>query len=190
LLEPGEQFGEICFGVLPFEGLGGGFPVVLKIEEALGELAKPGEIVWREHLALDDGEVDLDLIEPTGMDGSVHENQPGELLLEADDGCVAAMGTAVVDDPKDASGVIVGRSGHDLLDEVKERNDAGGGLATAKDPSVMNIESGEVGPSAAAVVLVLDAHGAARGRRQSGMRAAAGLNAGLLVGRDVKFIVF
>ena len=188
MLELGEQVGEICFGVLPFEGLSGGFPVVLKADEPLCELAKPGEVVRRENLSLDDGEVDLDLIQPTGMNGSVNENQPGELLLEAGDGSVAAVGAAVIDDPEDAPGVVVRRSGHDLLDETIEGLDTSGGLATAEDTSVMDVESGDVGPSPATVVLMLDAHRAMGSWRQGRMLAATRLNAGLLVGGDDEFI--
>ena len=190
MFELGKQLGEIGFGVHPGKGLGGGFPVVLKFEEALGELAKAGEVVGRENFSLDDGEVDLDLIQPTGMNRSVNENQPGELLLEAEDGGVAAVGTAVIDDPEDATGFVVGRPGHDLLDEVEEGVDAGGGLATAKDPSMVDVESGEVGPGTAALVFVLDAHEAMGSRRQGRMCATTGLHAGLLIGGDDKFVAF
>jgi hypothetical protein len=47
----------------------------LKIEEALGEGIEIGKVIGREHLALDNREVDLDLIEPIGVNRSMHESQ-------------------------------------------------------------------------------------------------------------------
>ena len=52
---------------LPFERAGRRFPVVLKIEEPLGEGIEIGKVIGRKHLALDNREVDLDLIEPPGV---------------------------------------------------------------------------------------------------------------------------
>jgi len=60
---------------LPFEGTGSRFPVVLKIEEALGESVEIGKVIGREHLALDNREVDFDLIEPTGVNGGMHKRE-------------------------------------------------------------------------------------------------------------------
>jgi len=54
----GAQFGEQCrkilTGELPFEGASGGLPVVLKIEEALGDGVEVVKIVGRQDLPLDD----------------------------------------------------------------------------------------------------------------------------------------
>jgi hypothetical protein len=55
--------------------MGGGFPVVLKVKEALGEGVEIGEVIGREHLALDNREVDLDLIKPTGVNRGMHERE-------------------------------------------------------------------------------------------------------------------
>ena len=71
--ELGEKRGEIGFGELPFEGLCRCFPVVLEVEQAFGQLVQAGEVVRGKDFSLDDGEVDLDLIEPTGMDWPMNE---------------------------------------------------------------------------------------------------------------------
>jgi hypothetical protein len=66
--EFGEKRGEIGFSELPFEGLCGCFPVVLEVEQALRQLLQACEVIWGEDFSLDDGKIDLDLIEPTGME--------------------------------------------------------------------------------------------------------------------------
>ena len=75
----GRQFGEegrkIGFGELPFEGFRRRFPVVLEVEQTFRQLVQTGEVVRREDFSLDDGEVDLDLIEPTGMDWAMDQRQ-------------------------------------------------------------------------------------------------------------------
>lgn len=52
----------------------------------------------REDLALEDAEVDLDLIEPAGVD----RYQPWTRLSETGDGGLTPMRTAAVEHPKDA----------------------------------------------------------------------------------------
>jgi hypothetical protein len=77
-----------------------------------------------------------------------------------------------------------------LLNQTIKGGAASGGFAAAEDTGTMNVESCDVGPGSAAAILIFDAHRALRRRGQSGMLAASGLDAGLLVGRDDKFIVF
>jgi hypothetical protein len=55
------------------EASGGRFPVVLKLQQALGEEIQAREFVQDEDLSLHDRKVNLDLIEPTGMSGSMDE---------------------------------------------------------------------------------------------------------------------
>ena len=71
----GEEMREILAGELPFERTRGRFPIVLKIEEALCEGVEISKVIGREHLALDNREVDLDLIKPTSVNRSMHESQ-------------------------------------------------------------------------------------------------------------------
>ena len=55
-----------------------------------------GEVVGVDDLALDDGEVDLGLVEPAGVDGGVDDDQVRPGALEAVDAALAAMRGAVV----------------------------------------------------------------------------------------------
>ena len=63
-------------------------------------------------------EVDFDLVEPTGVDGGVHQDGIGPLRANALYGFLAAMSRAVVHDPKDAVGRLVRLLGHDLSHEA------------------------------------------------------------------------
>ena len=64
-------------GELPFEGSPGGLPVVLKIQKALSEGIEVSEVIRCQYLSLHNREVDLDLVEPTGMDWRMHKRQAG-----------------------------------------------------------------------------------------------------------------
>jgi hypothetical protein len=102
--EAGEQCGEFVSGEAPVERLGDLVPVVLEGVEGVGELAEVGEVVRLEQLALDDRVVDLDLVEPAGVDWQVDEDQVAPAGLEPRDRFCAAVGGAVVDDPEDTAG--------------------------------------------------------------------------------------
>ena len=43
------------------------------------------------------------------------------------------MRGAIVDDPEDTPGIVVGRPRHDLLNQTVKGGDAGGSFAAAKD---------------------------------------------------------
>jgi hypothetical protein len=99
------------------------------------------------------------------------------------------MCRAIVDDPENATGVIIGRSCHHLLDEPVEGHDAIARFATAEDSGSVDIQRRDVGPGAATEVLMLDMHGSAGTATLRGVFAATGLNAGLFIGGDDEFIV-
>ena len=99
------------------------------------------------------------------------------------------MSRAIIYDPEHTAGIIVGRSGHDLLDEAIKRIDAILGFAATEDSRVMDVPTRNLGPGAAAGVFVLDSHGSIRTTLVGCMFAAASLNAGFFVGRDDEFII-
>ena len=103
-----QEAGEVLAGEAPLEGRCDSLPVVLKVEKALGECVEGGEIIGGEDFSLDDREVDFDLVEPAGMNGTVDQDQARILLLEALNGGETAMRRAVVDDPEHAAGVVIG----------------------------------------------------------------------------------
>src|SRR5713101_4918574 len=124
------------------------------------------------------------------MNWSMYERQARKLLLESCNGSLATVGTPIVDDPKDTACFVVGRASHDLLNQTIEGCDAGGFFATPKDTGMMNVESSDVGPGSAPLVLMFDTHQAFGGSGQGRMLAPTGLNALLLFSRDDKFIAF
>ncbi len=77
------SFGKVGAGELPLERHGGGLVAVLKGEEARLNLGQRGEVIGREDFALDDGEVDFDLVEPRGMNGQVQQAELGPVALQA-----------------------------------------------------------------------------------------------------------
>ena len=135
---------------------------MLEVEQAFRELVQVGEVVRGEDFSLHDGEVDLDLIEPTGMDWTMNQGQARELLLESGDGSLATVRAPIVDDPKDTPGVVVRKTSHDLLNKTIKGSDASGCFAAAKDTGTMHVERCDVGPCAATTIFVFDAHRALR----------------------------
>ena len=66
--------------------------MILEVEKTFCNGVKVVEIIRSKNLSLDDGEVDFNLVEPTGMNRTVHKNQSGVLVLEALDRSHSAMG--------------------------------------------------------------------------------------------------
>src|SRR5579859_3466853 len=184
-----EEPGEVGPGELPLERLGEGLVADLEGEDPGGELVERGGGGRRENLALEDAEVDLDLVEPTGVDWEMDGHEPRVRLGETSDGGLAPMRAAVVEDPEDAPGGAVRLAGHDLADEPAERLDAGPLLTAPEEPGAMDVPGGKVLEGPAALVLELDAHGPTRRRRQRRVTADAGLDARLLVGADDELVV-
>lgn len=133
-----------------------------------------------------DGEVDFDLVQPGRVHRQVDQAQVRPAALEPVDRGLATVGGAVVDHPVHPAGRGVGLDGHDLVDQPTERGDPGRWLAAAEQAGGMDVPGGQVGqrPTAVVLVLVLDAHAPAPARWQGRMAAAAGLGAGVLIGRD------
>ena len=80
---------------------------------------------WGKNLAFDDGEVDLDLIEPAGVNWRVNDDQVGPSLPQPFLTRETAMRGTVVDNPEDSVGRTIGSLGHDLVDETVEWRDSG-----------------------------------------------------------------
>src|SRR5271166_2356443 len=71
---PLEQVGKFIARELPRKGLRMLVAQVLVKCESHANGIQVGKVVWREHLALDDRKVDLDLVEPTGMNRSMDQD--------------------------------------------------------------------------------------------------------------------
>ena len=130
----------------PFERLGDGFVMSLESQQAFCELLQGREIVWREDLSLEDREINLDLIEPTGMDGPLNEHQVGVFVLESLDCPGTSMRRTVVDDPENTSCPAIGMLFHDLIDEAVKGRDSGFGFAATEEFGPVDIQGSQIGP--------------------------------------------
>src|SRR6266545_5391269 len=75
LVESPEQVVQVGGGEAPVERHRGLLVAVLEAEQPLGHLAKVGEVVGGQDLALHDREVDLDLVQPRGVDRQVDQRE-------------------------------------------------------------------------------------------------------------------
>ena len=141
-------------------------------------------LVRVEHLALDDAEVELDLVEPGGVDRGVDDPDRRPPLAQTGLGPGAAMTAAVVDDPEHAPGAGVRLRGHDLLDESVERLDPGRPFTASEDLRPPDVPGREVGERPGPLVFVLDPARPTGSGWRSGVDPGAGLDARLLVGAD------
>ena len=140
----------------PLEGRGCPLIVELETKEALLEFGQRREIVGREDLSLNDREIDLDLVEPTGVNRSVDEDRVGPFGAEAFDRLLAPMSGTIVHDPEDAASGLVGLLGHDFGDEAFHRSNPVLDFAAAEDLGTMDVPSSQISPGAFTKVLVLD----------------------------------
>ncbi len=173
----------------PLEGLGDRFVVALEFQKSFGSGVEAGEIIGGQDLALNDGKVDLDLIEPTGMNGSMDEHQARKAALKSRHGTLTPVTRTVVHDPEDASGFIVRGAGHDLIHETVKRSDAIFQFAATQYSGAVDIERRQVSPGSTTSVLMFNAHRPAGLASLGRMSARSCLDAGLLIGRDHKLIV-
>jgi hypothetical protein len=86
------------------------------------ELIEGFEVVGREYPPLNNGEVNLNLIEPASVDGGVHEDHVRPLRAQAVDRLLAAMGGTLVPDPENATCRLVGFSAHDFSNQAIDRS--------------------------------------------------------------------
>src|SRR5574340_153841 len=157
--------------------------------KALGKHLQRREIVGREDLALNDREVDLDLVEPAGMDGAVHEDELWIARLQPADRPLSPMRGAGIDNPEDTARIAIRRLRHDVVHEAVEGRNAVVRLAPAEELGAVDVQRSQIGPGTAALVLVFDPHGTPGSRRYSGVNPFARLDAGFLIGRDHEVVV-
>ena len=142
----------------PLEGPSDGLVVALEVEDSLRESLQGREVIGREHLALEHGEVDLDLVEPARVYRSVDEYEVGKPSSESAGCGWTAMCAPVVDDPEDSPRFTIATQPHGLGDQTVEARDAVFVFAATEDPEFVDVEGGEVGPGTEPFVLMLDSH--------------------------------
>ena len=157
---------------------------LLKIDEALFKVRERGKIVRSEYLSLNDGEIDFNLVDPAGMNGSVYKKSVGPSGSNAFHSFLTAMSRAVVHDPEDTLRGFVGFAPHHLGDEPIGGSNASFLFTVAEELGPMDVPSRQIGPSAFPEILMLDAHGSAGGSRPTRLLTASRLNTGFFVCGD------
>jgi hypothetical protein len=99
------------------------------------------------------------------------------------------MSRTVIYDAEDKPGFIVRGAGHDLVHQAIQGSHTILRLTAAKDSGLMDIEGSQVSPGTAAPVFMFDAR-LARLASRSGMPTGSCWEAGLLIGRNHKLVVF
>ena len=141
------------------------------------DLLQAGEVIRGQHLPLDDREVDLHLVQPTGMHRCMDQHRLAICVPQSTYYSLTAMRRRYprprrLDWPTCRA------------NQSAERLDPGPFLASAQDLSAPDIPSGQVLQSSASLVLVFHPHRPPRAGRQRRMAADAGLDACLLVRTD------
>src|SRR6516162_7229699 len=104
-----EQVHKVFAREVPVEGRCHGRVVLMEAQQSLLNFFKTYEVVGGQHLALNDGEIDFDLVEPAGVDRAVNRHQVGKGSGQPLNAARSAMRRAIVDDPEDPAGIAVRR---------------------------------------------------------------------------------
>ena len=99
------------------------------------------------------------------------------------------MGRTIVNDQKDTPCCGIGWLTHHVVNKAIKGGDAASAFAPAKQFGAMDIKGRYVGPSAASGVFMFHFHWRTRLDRIGGMKTAASLDAGFLIGRQNKLII-
>ncbi len=118
-----QEIVEVAAGVAPIDRSGSLLPGGLEGSDPRGELVEVVEVPRGQCFALQDREVDLDLIEPGGMYGQVHRDEVRPRGLEPLNTGLPAWLEPLSTIQEHALGRGVGLGGHDLLNEPAERLD-------------------------------------------------------------------
>jgi hypothetical protein len=182
------QVGQVFSGEFPLEGLSDFLIVFLKVENPFGQVSKGKKVIGREYFALEDGEIDFDLVQPAGMDGKMDNNDLWPLTLKSIDGGQSSMRGTIVENPENPSGGAVRFTCHDVLNQAGEGYDPGFALAPTEQFCSLYIPGRQVAQRPLSRVfkfyLLSFSLSCSKARRSSMSR----LNAGLFIGGDHKVV--
>ncbi len=150
---PREQVGKFIASELPRKGLRMLVAQVLVKCESHANGIQVGKVVRREHLALDHRKIDLNLVEPTGVNRSVDQDDARINFPQAVASRFAAMRRTVIHDPEQSFRRTVGLSRENLIHQSAKRFDAGRCFATPHDITTPNIPRRQILQCSATLVL-------------------------------------
>jgi hypothetical protein len=149
-----------------------------------------GEVVRREHLALDDRKVDLNLVEPTGVNRSVDQDDARINFTQTVAGRFTAMRRTVIHNPEQSFRRTVGLLRKNLIYQSAKWFDATRWFTTPHDITTPNIPHSQILQCSATLILEFDPCCAAWAGSQRGMDSDAGLDARLLIRTEDKIAAF
>jgi hypothetical protein len=127
-----------------------------------------GEVIGCQHLPLDDGEIDLDLIELTGMDRGMEQDDTGIGLMQPLLCSFTTMRRAIVHNPEQAFPGSIRFLRQHLMDQPAKWFDAGGRFTPSHHAPPANLPCGQILQGTAALVFVLDVGWSVRGAGMNG----------------------
>ena len=113
---------QVVTSKFPLKRLSNGGVMLLKAQKPFFEGLQGKEVVRGKNFALDNGEIDLDLVQPTRMDGSVDGDDSRIFALKPADAAGSPVSRSIVQNPEDSSGFFIGSLGHDLIDQAAKRS--------------------------------------------------------------------
>ena len=155
-LELGQEYVQVTSRKCPFERFGGPLVAGLEGHHVPLQIGPALKVARGEQFALNDREVDLDLVEPTGVNRRMNQNDVGPSGAKAIGGAPATMAGAIVCNQEHAAGRPIRLMAHDLANQAMECRDAVLALAAAEQPSSMHVPRGKIGQCAGTHVLVLN----------------------------------
>ena len=147
-------------------------------------MGERGKIVGREYFSLQDGEIDFNLVDPAGMNGSVDQKSVGPSGSNAFHGFLTAMSRAVIHDPENTLSRLVGLAPHHFRDEPVGGSNAAFLFTVSEELGTMDVPSRQIGPSAFPEILMLRPHGSAGDSRPTGLLTASRLNTSFFIRGD------
>ena len=148
------------------------------------DLCQVRERIGWQHLAWNNGKVDCDLVEPTGMDGGMDHDQGGIGQCEPLACGLPPMGRPVVHHPEDPLARAVWLLAHDLGDKPSQWLDPGVWFAASYDVPTADLPPCQGLPRAATLVFVFDAMYPPWRWRQARMAPDTGWDTGLFIGTN------
>ena len=181
LREQGDQVGTVKLplkGSWPFVG-----PCFVQGQAEPNRL-QGGNVMWCQHLPLDDRELACHPMEPTGVDRGMAQHDARIDLVQPPLGGFAPMRRAVVHTPAQACAGTRRFLRQHLVHQAAQRRDAGRRFTPTHDVPTAHVPRRQLLPGATAFKRVLDAGRSARRRGEDGVATAAGVHTRLLIGTE------
>jgi hypothetical protein len=132
--------------------------------------------------------IDVDLVQPTGMDGKMDDNDLRSVALKAPDGGQSPVRRAVVDNQENPSGGTVRFTGHGVRNQAGKGYDPGLGLAPAEHLCPSHVPGSKIAHRSPSCLFKFHLLPLSCWCTKAHMSSLPGLNTGLFVSGDRKVV--